>query len=137
MTEDESEDAAHSPAFRRGIRGKGLARAISTTRRRSRKVFREEDNGCYSRDVLAREDERLPGAPLLRPVMACGKRLAAGTQTLEASRARAKAALLKFPDRMRALSPAKLPYSVENSPALDRHRREVVEGTATDNERAV
>jgi hypothetical protein len=69
--------------------------------------------------------------------MACGKRLAAGTQTLETRRARAKAELLKFPDRMRALSPAKLPYSIENSPELDRHRREVVERTATDNKRAV
>ena len=137
MTGTESEDAAHSPAFRRGIRGKGLARAISKTRRRSRNVFRQEDKGCYIRDVLARDDERLPGAPLLRPVMARGKRLAARTQTLKASRARAKAALLKFPDRMRALSPAKLPYSVENSPEHDRHRREIVERTATDNERAV
>jgi hypothetical protein len=37
--------------------------------------FRQEDNGCYSRDVLARDDERVPGASLLRPVMARGKHL--------------------------------------------------------------
>jgi nicotinate phosphoribosyltransferase len=88
-----------------------------------KQVFRQEENGRYTRDILARHDEPLPGAPLLEQVMAGGKRLPAGHSSLEAGRARAKAELARFPEHLLALSPADPPYLVEISAALERDRQ--------------
>ena len=91
-----------------------------------KQVFRQEENGRYTRDLLARHDEPLPGAPLLGQVMAGGKRLPAGRRPLDAGRLRAKAELAKLPERLLDLSPAAPPYLVEISAPLERHRREIV-----------
>ena len=92
-----------------------------------KQIFRQAENGRYTRDILARHHERLPGTPLLEPVMAGGKRLPAGRQPLEASRARARAELAKFPAPLLSLSPARPRYVVEISAALERHRQELVD----------
>jgi nicotinate phosphoribosyltransferase len=92
-----------------------------------KQVFRQAENGCYTRDILARHDEPLPGTPLLGRVMAGGKRLPAGRRPLQAARARAKAELARFPTSLLSLSPARPPYVVEISAALERHRQEMVD----------
>ena len=109
--------------------GKGRLKASSSkeTYPGRKQIFRQEENGRSVRDILARHDERLPGAPLLRQVMAGGKRFPAGRETLETCRDRARTELAKFPDRLRRLSPAQPAYPVEISARLERERREIVE----------
>jgi len=91
-----------------------------------KQIFRQEENGRYVRDVLTPQDEQPRGRSLLRLVMTGGKRLPAGRESLETCRLRAKAELEKFPDALRALSPAKPVYPVEVSPKLERQRRQIV-----------
>jgi len=91
-----------------------------------KQVFRQAEASRYTRDILARHDEPLPGTPLLERVMAGGKRLPAGRKPLEAGRVRAKAELARFPAPLLSLSPARPRYVVEISAALERHRQEMV-----------
>jgi hypothetical protein len=59
-----------------------------------KQVFRQEEGGHYVRDILAGHEEKLPGTPLLRQVMAAGKRLPAGREALSTARANAHASLI-------------------------------------------
>jgi len=90
-----------------------------------KQVFRRERDGEAEGDTIARAGERLPGRPLLRPVMRDGRRLAEGRESLEAMRARARAGIAALPARLRALEPAEPAYPVAVSPALRRHAEEI------------
>jgi len=100
----------------------GVGRAkLSTTKvlhPGRKQVFREEADGVYVGDTLARHDERCPGTPLLRQVMKDGRRLEAGREPLEACRARALDAIARLPPALRGLEPAGTPYPVRPTRAL-------------------
>jgi nicotinate phosphoribosyltransferase len=89
-----------------------------------KQIFRQEENNHYVRDILAGSDESLPGTPLLRQVMAAGKRLPAGCETLLAARDYARRELSKLPERLLSLMPAEPPYEVQVSAALQRRARQ-------------
>jgi nicotinate phosphoribosyltransferase len=75
---------------------------------------------CDGRDVVSLHDEDAPGGrPLLRPVMAGGRRT--WSEPLAASRDRCTAALAALPDELRSLAPATgagPAWPVELSPGL-------------------
>ena len=87
-----------------------------------KQVFREEEDGLFTRDTLARDGESLPGRPLLHLVMEGGKRLSPGRAELPAIRARAEEEIAKLPERVRALPRAEPAYPVAVSPALQAFR---------------
>ncbi len=84
-----------------------------------KQIFRVEEGGHAVRDILARYDETQPGRPLLRQVMAEGRRLPAGEEDLATARARARAEIALLPERVQGIDPADPPYPVEVSAALD------------------
>jgi nicotinate phosphoribosyltransferase len=77
--------------------------------------------GIAELDILACDDERLPGRPLLEQVMKSGRRVARPAVTLDAARARARDELDRLPRRLRGLAPAE-PYRVEISAQLAQSR---------------
>jgi nicotinate phosphoribosyltransferase len=88
-----------------------------------KQVFREEAEGRMVRDTIGRADEDLPGRPLLRPVMREGKRLPAGTVSLEEARAYAAGQLASLPETIRSLEAADPAYPVVLSDGLQSLRR--------------
>ena len=90
-----------------------------------KQLFRQEENSIYVRDILAGYDESLPGQSLLRQVMAGGKRLPAGQESLKAARDRAKTELAKFPEPVLGVPPMKSGYPVEISAVLNQRQREI------------
>lgn len=95
-----------------------------------KQVFRLERGGEAVRDVIARHDEELPGRPLLEPVMRGGRRLVAGRRSLEEARRYAREQIAALPPRLRALEPARPPYRVDVSDALQAYQDEVSEAVA-------
>jgi nicotinate phosphoribosyltransferase len=83
-----------------------------------KQVFRIEQEGIASHDVLGRHDEAIPGRPLLEQVMTGGVRLPAGRITLPAVRNRAAREVESLPPRVRHNDPASPPYHVEISAGL-------------------
>lgn len=82
-----------------------------------KQVFRRYDGeGRMAGDVLTIEGDAQAGEPLIRPVMAGGRRLAADP-SLDAVRAHAADQLARLPPGPRALDP-EARYPVEVSPAL-------------------
>jgi len=75
-------------------------------------------SGDEMHDVIGLRDESIDGRPLLVQVMVGGERTAAGRETLEAMRERAKREIAILPDRLRALEPADPPYRVVISDRL-------------------
>jgi len=90
-----------------------------------KQIFRTMRGGTAVSDVIARADEKPDGIPLLAPVMREGKRLQAGTVTLEETRAVAKLAMNSLPERIRALEPADPPYTVTVSDALAQYHETI------------
>jgi nicotinate phosphoribosyltransferase len=82
-----------------------------------KQVCRIERDGVADHDVLARRDEEPCGRPLLRRVMAEGRRVL-GASKLDESRAHAQWELNRLPQRIRQLQPSVPPYIVEISAAL-------------------
>jgi len=80
-------------------------------------------NGRMIGDVLALENDRQPGEPLIRQVMQAGRRLAA-SPTLAEIRARAARDLERLPEGLRRLTPG-TSYPVEVADALVRLAAEV------------
>ena len=93
-----------------------------------KQIFRLEQDGVATHDVLASFDERQPGRPLLQQVMQDGMRLPAGRVSLNEARARAKQELDRIPAPFRAVEPCRGAYPVDISPVLsaayDAQRRE-------------
>ncbi len=83
-----------------------------------KQVFRVCDGERMERDIIGRCNEELPGRPLLEPVMAGGKRLAAGRIPLEAARSHCQAQLALLPEPLRVLKRAEEAYPVAFSEAL-------------------
>jgi nicotinate phosphoribosyltransferase len=84
-----------------------------------KQVWRHLDaRGGLDHDVVAPEDERQAGEPLLAAVMRHGRRLHAA-ESLAAIRSRSAAQLARLPARLRALEDAE-PYRVVISPGLVR-----------------
>jgi nicotinate phosphoribosyltransferase len=90
-----------------------------------KQVFRVEQNGRAVRDVIARAEERLPGRPLLRPVMRGGRRLPEGAVDLQAARKHAQEEIARLPEHIRAIRPAERRYPVEISATLRAYQDEV------------
>lgn len=98
-----------------------------------KQVFRQNEGGRMTRDVIGRYDEKLPGEPLLLPVMRNGRRLAAGRIPLEDSRRHARHQLNHLPDSLRGLESTETPYLIEVSDALNRDL-ELLRGTLVDSQ---
>jgi nicotinate phosphoribosyltransferase len=90
-----------------------------------KQVFREFRDGLAVRDVIARRDETLPGAGLLRPFMISGRRVAEQTCDLSQIRAHAKEQLAALPAQLRTLEPRGARYDVSISEELARYEQEV------------
>ena len=90
-----------------------------------KQVFRMEQGGQATQDVIARAEERLPGRPLLRPMMRDGRRLAAAAADLAEARRHAAVEIGRLPERIRAIAPADPPYLVEVSAVLRRYQDEI------------
>jgi nicotinate phosphoribosyltransferase len=86
-----------------------------------KQVFRSEEDGTASGDVIARWDEKLDGRPLLQPVMHQGKRLS-DPPSLDAVRDYARTQIDALPPRIRTIEPAEPPYPVTVSEALEKDR---------------
>jgi nicotinate phosphoribosyltransferase len=82
-----------------------------------KQVFRQVENGRMIGDAIARFDERLPGEPLLQPVMRHG--IPITRIDLEESRYRFQRELVRLPDQLRAIEPSSVPYPVSFSTRLD------------------
>lgn len=91
----------------------------------AKQVFRAQENGSATRDVIARADEQLEGTPLLQTVLRHGQRCAAGGVALEDARTYAALQLAALPDRLRRNQPADPPYPVQVSGELAALQREV------------
>jgi len=90
-----------------------------------KQVFRLERNGVATADVIAHYHENLPGRPLLRCVMANGRRTDEGRDRLDDARVRARSERGRLPLRLHALSPADPPYTIQLSDDLLHSRDEV------------
>jgi nicotinate phosphoribosyltransferase len=86
-----------------------------------KQIFRREREGIADHDLLACDDERLEGRPLLQQVMKGGVRVPAAHAGLDVARAHARNELARLPKEMRGLAPA-TPYRVEISDALAQYR---------------
>lgn len=83
-----------------------------------KQIFRESRDGVAVRDVLGSADESRDGQPLLRSVMANGRRFGEQCSSLESTRAYSAAAIGQLPAHVRGLPPARPSYPVDVSPHL-------------------
>jgi nicotinate phosphoribosyltransferase len=88
-----------------------------------KQIFRVEHDGLADRDVLGRHDERPGGRPLVQQVMKSGARLPGGRVSLEGARECARRELERLPAHIRAIEPARPPYRVDISAALETDRK--------------
>jgi len=95
-----------------------------------KQIFRMSDGECDTEDIIARNDEDLPGRPLLDQVMRDGRRLIPPTNDLDETRRYAAEQIARLPQSVRDLPEADPPYSVEISPHLMAYHEEVVRQTA-------
>jgi len=87
-----------------------------------KQVWRAEEDGGAVGDVIAGVDESTTGRPLLRQVMAAGRRTEAGREDLDAAARRAREEVAALPEAVRRREPADPPYPVRVSEALqERH----------------
>jgi nicotinate phosphoribosyltransferase len=83
-----------------------------------KQVYRVERDGVAAHDLLAPDDQRASGRPLLRKMMEKGTRVADAHASLDAARHLREIEVNRLPDRVRALTPADPPYAVEISAPL-------------------
>ena len=95
-----------------------------------KQIFRMSDGECDTEDIIARNDEDLPGRPLLEQAMRDGKRLVSSTRDLDETRRYAAEQIARLPKAVRGLPEADPPYPVEISPNLSAYHEEVVRQTA-------
>ncbi|WP_018267621.1 nicotinate phosphoribosyltransferase [Methylosinus sp. LW4] len=89
-----------------------------------KQIFRQFHDGVALRDVIAREDERYSGVPLLEPAMRDGE-LVKPRPSLADIREHARAAMAALPSDARGLSPCAAPFPVTISMRLAEYEREV------------
>jgi nicotinate phosphoribosyltransferase len=95
-----------------------------------KQVFRQIENGRMIGDVIGRFDDRLPGEPLLQPVMRQGQ--ISTRIDLEESRRRFQRELARLPDPLRKLDPSppyRLTFSKRLQLDLDTARKRLAQGT--------
>jgi nicotinate phosphoribosyltransferase len=92
-----------------------------------KQVFRQEEGGMATGDLVALEEEDHQGRPLLVPVMEGGERLPEGSRNLEEVRTYAKEQIRSLPPRLRAMEKADPPYPVNVSDTLKEYHEEVAE----------
>ncbi|EUA15383.1 nicotinate phosphoribosyltransferase family protein [Mycobacterium kansasii 732] len=83
-----------------------------------KQVFRTLEHGRFHGDMLGRHDEKLPGEPLLAPVMSNGRRLAQHVSDLAAARNRARQQTDALPPELRSLEDTGYTYPVVVSDAV-------------------
>lgn len=98
----------------------------------AKQVYRQDEDGVARRDLLVRRGDVASGRPLLRPVMRAGQRLPDASPSLEEVRQHARRELSRLPAEVRALEPARPPYSVVVGDGLARARAHEVEVWAAD-----
>jgi len=86
-----------------------------------KQIFRKSVSGKAAGDTIGRRDEHVPGEPLLRQVMAAGKRLHS-SESLQSCRDRRRAEVAALPEGLLRLTPADVPYHIDISPGLMRLR---------------
>jgi nicotinate phosphoribosyltransferase len=90
-----------------------------------KQVFRQEQGGTATGDVIGQADEHIKGRPLLRLVMSGGQRTPEAATNLESIRRTAAEELGRLPVHVRAIEPADPPYSVKVSAALEQYHARV------------
>lgn len=98
-----------------------------------KQVYRYERQGRCTGDEICRSGEEREATPLLRQVMAKGKKLPSAHETLHKIRERTRHAIDRLPPGILSLKPAPEPYAVSTSPALSVHETEVRERIAAAN----
>ena len=83
-----------------------------------KQIFREKSSGRAVRDVVGLQDEKVPGEPLLIPVMSKGRRTQP-SDPLETCRNRCRAGLNSLSEALRSLSKADTPYRIDLSAGLE------------------
>jgi len=95
-----------------------------------KQIYRKLDpRGDYAGDVIALEEERMPGEPLLVPVMLEGKRVGS-TAPLAELQKRCQSQMEHLPARLRALEVSGEAYPVRHSARLETLLEEVRERVA-------
>jgi nicotinate phosphoribosyltransferase len=95
-----------------------------------KQIYRETNSrGDYAGDVIALEDELMPGEPLLLPVMRAGKRVSPGALLPELQK-RCQSQIERLPAAIRALAISDHPYPVRHSARLETMLDEVRERVA-------
>jgi nicotinate phosphoribosyltransferase len=98
-----------------------------------KQVYRYERQGVCTGDEICRSGESRDAIPLLRQVMAKGRKLPAARETLQQMRERTRSAIGRLPRGLLGLDPAPEPYAVVISPALSAHEAEVRQRIAAAN----
>ncbi|WP_426748888.1 nicotinate phosphoribosyltransferase [Myxococcus faecalis] len=98
----------------------------------AKQVYRQEEDGVARRDLLVRRGDAAQGRPLLRPVMRAGQRVPGAVASLAEAREYARRERERLPREVRALQPARPPYSVVIGDGLARARAHEVEVWATE-----
>ncbi|PYU27601.1 MAG: nicotinate phosphoribosyltransferase [Acidobacteria bacterium] len=95
-----------------------------------KQIYRETDSrGDYAGDVIALKDERMPGEPLLLPVMRAGKRVSRVAPLAELQK-RCQSQIEHLPAAVRALEGSDQAYPVRHSARLETLLEEVRERIA-------
>ncbi len=94
-----------------------------------KQVYRKTDGGSYAGDVIALEEEHMPGEPLLVPVMRAGKRVSPVAPLAELQK-RCQSQIECLPAAVRALAVSDPAYSVRHSARLEALLEEVRERIA-------
>ena len=94
-----------------------------------KQVYRKTDRDNYAGDVIALEEEHMPGEPLLVPVMRAGKR-ASPVAPLAELQKRCQSQIERLPAAVRALAVSDAAYDVRHSARLEALLEEVRERIA-------
>src|SRR5690348_5835597 len=95
-----------------------------------KQIYRNTDSrGEYAGDLVALQEEKMPGEPLLVPVMSAGKRVRPAEPLPELQR-RCQSQIERLPAAVRALAVTKDPYPVRHSARLEALLEEVRERIA-------
>ena len=94
-----------------------------------KQVFRMDESGIATADVIARHDEDAAGRPLLRCVMKDGARVDDAREKISDIRERAARETARLPDEVLALEPMRRPFPVHVSGPLSRYHTAVIDAS--------
>ena len=93
-----------------------------------KQVFRREEGGRATGDVIAGVAEHIDGRPLLEPAMRGGRMVSGFGGNLNAARQRAADQIARLPTTLLTHAPANPPFPVSVSDGLERHHTRVRSG---------